>query len=444
MGADGEDNPQHSVTLSGFWIYSTEVTNQQYQLCVDAGLCTAPDPKDNPGYASLGAEDSLKRLSPETQEELGSGDAASANFPVVGVTYDQASAYCSFVHGRLPTEAEWEKAARGPNANVYPWGNGEPTCDLLNFNQCVGQTTNVTAYPQGESYYHALDLEGNTFEWVADWYDAEYYPVSQVEDPRGPDTGEERSVRSSSYESTPDQIPAATRFHELPTNHRKDLGFRCVVDDPTYFAPFCQTVVVTGLGGPSPSAGSCPAQYIKSEPVCLPGDVPGEIVTFGPGPFVPGSGVFGTALVDCKPSSFDTKEVKWVCKAPAGATFFFTNVCSVSGTEGCVPGYAYDAVSKSCLPKPGTSTSGKCLPGFTYDPATQCCSAVPGSAGPYAPCPPGFPYWKDTNKCTRVVTVSVSLIPGVCTRKPPGNEPPPGNPPPCDPNDPINFPNGCP
>jgi len=128
MGVDGPDNPQHTVTLSDFWIYSTKVTDQQYANCVQAGGCTTPDKNDHPSF----------------------NDPAGANNPVVGVTYDQASAYCTFVHGRLPTEAEWEKTARGPNANIYPWGNGAPSCDLLNYNQCVGQTTNVILDPQGQ------------------------------------------------------------------------------------------------------------------------------------------------------------------------------------------------------------------------------------------------------------------------------------------------------
>jgi len=442
MGADAADNPKHTATLSDFWIYNTKVTNQQFALCVKAGDCTAPDPNDNPGYNSLDTTGNLKIASPDTKGgDPGYSRVAGANDPVVGVSYGQAAAYCTYVHARLPTEAEWEKTARGPDGNVYPWGNGAPSCDLLNFNKCVGNTTNVITYSQGRSYYQALDMEGNVFEWAADWYDPAYYKTAPAQDPTGPNTGEDRSIRSTSYESTADQVPAATRFHDLPTNHRSDLGFRCVVDDPTYFAPFCQTVVVTGVNGPLPATGSCPKTYLHSEPVCLPGNVPGEIVTFGPKDTTPGGGVsFDLGPGGCSFVSADTSS-KWVCKAPSGpgAKFYFIDVCKVSGTEGCVPGYEYDAATKNCIPKPGTATSGKCLPGLTYDPASQCCTAIPGSAGPYAPCPPGFPYWKDTNKCTRVVTLTTPLIPGVCTSK----KNPPDNPP-CNPNDPINFPNGCP
>src|SRR5512143_781081 len=153
MGHGGSDNPEHTVSLSDFWIYQAKVTNQQYALCVKAGKCKTPDPVDDFTF----------------------NDITHANDPVVGVNWQQASSYCSFVHGQLPTEAQWEKTARGPDANIYPWGNNAPVCNLLNYNNCVGKITNTTIYPDGQSYYHGLDLEGNVFEWVADWYDPLYY-----------------------------------------------------------------------------------------------------------------------------------------------------------------------------------------------------------------------------------------------------------------------------
>ncbi len=208
MGHGGSDNPEHTVNLSDYWIYQGKVTNAEYGLCVAAGKCKAPDAVDDFTF----------------------NDVTHANDPVVGVTWQQASDYCGFVHGRLPTEAEWEKAARGPDGNIYPWGNNSPVCDYLNFNNCVGKITNVTIYRKGQSYYHALDMEGNVFEWVGDWYDALYYKSSAGQDPQGPDAGQVRSVRSSSYKSKIDQIPASTRFYEGPTTHVRTLGFRCVVD----------------------------------------------------------------------------------------------------------------------------------------------------------------------------------------------------------------------
>jgi formylglycine-generating enzyme required for sulfatase activity len=189
MGAAGEDNPVHTVKLNNYWIYQTEVTNSQYARCVSASKCAPPDSTENKHFA----------------------DALWSNDPVVGVTYDQAVSYCSWVNASLPTEAQWEKAARGPDGNQFPWGNTAPACGLLNYNYCVGQTTDVSTHIPGKSYYGALDMAGNVFEWVADWYDPVYYTTSPGNDPTGPSDGDKRAVRSSSYESGGDQSMPAKR-----------------------------------------------------------------------------------------------------------------------------------------------------------------------------------------------------------------------------------------
>jgi formylglycine-generating enzyme required for sulfatase activity len=157
MGHGMADNPEHTVILSDFWIYSTEVTNYQYSLCIDQGRCAPPDQSDNPEYQSF---DGL-------------------NKPVVGVAYEQARAYCSFMNAELPTEAQWEKAARGAEGRPFPWGDEDPSCDLLNFNNCLKHTTDVTANPDGAGFYGALNMAGNVYEWVADWYDPVYYESSE-------------------------------------------------------------------------------------------------------------------------------------------------------------------------------------------------------------------------------------------------------------------------
>ena len=203
-------------------------------------------------------------------------DALHSNDPMVGVDHDQAGAYCNFVHARLPTEAEWEKAARGPNGNIYPWGDGAPSCDLLNYSTCVGNTTPVTTYPNGQSYYHAFDMEGNVLEWVADWYHADYYLNAPTDDPQGPDKGQERSVRSSAYNSGGDQTQAFIRSHSSPEIVRDNLGFRCVVeaDDINYFAPFCEypaTYGTDGVGGATAGEQTileCPEISIHQSPYC--------------------------------------------------------------------------------------------------------------------------------------------------------------------------------
>ena len=190
MGGDGQDNPRHIVSLSDFWIYQVEVSNHMYRLCVDLGNCSPPDPKDNPIFY----------------------DRREGSKPVVGLNWSQASDYCGFVNGRLPTEAEWEKTMRGPDGNLYPWGNEAPTCNLLNFDACIHKTTFVGSYPQGESYYKALDGAGNVFEWVNDWYSANYYGAAPTQDPPGAASGSRRAVRSSAFNTDGYLTEVSRRF----------------------------------------------------------------------------------------------------------------------------------------------------------------------------------------------------------------------------------------
>lgn len=216
---NGYDAPAHKVTLSSYWIQQTSVTNRMYEQCVKAGGCSAPTQQlggpvfTNPEYAS---------------------------HPVVGVNWDQAQAYCTWVQGSLPTEAQWEKAARGQNGNTYPWGEAKPTCNLLNFGNCYGRTTNVDAYDAGQSPFGILDMAGNVFEWVADWYDAQYYSQSPAENPTGPVSGQYRVIRGSSFESVEEQTISAIRRFDEQGDSRRDTGFRCVVNNPQPFAPYCQ------------------------------------------------------------------------------------------------------------------------------------------------------------------------------------------------------------
>ncbi len=194
MGYGSEENLEHEVMLGDFWIYREEVTNSQYALCVLLGKCSPPYPEFNANY----------------------GKYERRNDPVTGVRWDQAQAYCDFVKGRLPTEAEWEKTARGPDGNVYPWGDAAPNCDLANVGRCNDETTEVTKYPKGASFYGAGNMVGNVFEWVGDWYEPQYYKVSPADNPPGPETGVFRSVRSSMYNTEFYLSEPARRFREYP------------------------------------------------------------------------------------------------------------------------------------------------------------------------------------------------------------------------------------
>jgi hypothetical protein len=355
MGGKGTDDPEHPVTISDYWVYSTKVTNQQYALCVSLGKCTPPDPDDNPGYS----------------------DHQRANNPVTGVTYDQAATYCGFVQGRLPTEAEWEKAARDPQGGNYPWGDTTPTCELANFDNCANGMTSVVNYSNGGSYYGALDMAGNAFEWTADWYDANYYQNSPAENPPGPESGTARVVRSSGYDSKPEQVAITNRNSEDPQNHRANLGFRCVVDEPTYFAPLCESPLVYGQGGGTAQevgSSTCPSLDLVQVKYCN-GKFPATNVTVNgsPDPTIDSEG--------CIP--IDNPNTL-VCQPPSVVSAQANCQVEISGDSACPSGYSVQG--NTCTADGG---QGACLDGMTYDSSKQCCSLSSGSGVTQHLCLPG-------------------------------------------------------
>jgi formylglycine-generating enzyme required for sulfatase activity len=209
----GDEQPAHTVALDGFWIDRTEVTNGQYRQCVDAGTC------DPPAASSSSTRDSYY------------GDSAYDGYPVIWVTWHQAAAYCEWAGARLPTEAEWEYAARGSDRRMYPWGNAAPDCAKANYlgkdGGCVGDTTAVGSYPAGASWCNTLDMAGNVWEWVADWYEIGYYGRSPSRNPMGPSSGEYRVLRGGSRYDAAYIVRSAHRYGYLPDNANNDVGFRC-------------------------------------------------------------------------------------------------------------------------------------------------------------------------------------------------------------------------
>lgn len=184
MGSDkGDSNekPVHSVYLDAFWIDQTEVTSAMYSKCVRDTACNPPS----------------QSKSATRQSYYGNPDFN--DYPVVYVSWDDANAYCAWATRRLPTEAEWEKAARGTDSRNYPWGNSAPTSKLLNYNKYIGDTTKTGSYPDGASLYGAFDMAGNVSEWVADLYRELYYASSPRSNPPGPNQGSARVVRGGSF-----------------------------------------------------------------------------------------------------------------------------------------------------------------------------------------------------------------------------------------------------
>jgi formylglycine-generating enzyme required for sulfatase activity len=398
---NGLDNPSHVVDVSGFWIYRSKVTNAQYALCVAAGICTPPQDQN---------------VLTEMQSPL------LRDRPILAVDWNQADAYCKWVNGHLPTEAQWEKTARGPDSHIYPWGDAQPTCDLLNANNCIGVTTPVNNYPAGKSYYEALDMAGNAYEWIQDWYDANYYYNSPALDPAGPATaqpGTGRVVRGSGYTSAFDTVSSANRYYEDPLMYRLDRGFRCVVDAPTQPVPYCEAAARKSTGSDVPSSCQPPSVQVGGQ-YCSGKSPYTNLITAGSVDTVT------SAALNC----VDQGGGIWACTGPAQSKAEVT-VCSCGAGSGlpasipskpseCPIGYELNADGNVCLADPDTDGDPVCPSGFSpylSGSSTVCVAdtvpsipAIPSV--PSIPCPVGTYYDAAVNSCVGITTGTQTCQPG--------------------------------
>ncbi len=201
--------PLHRVLLRGFWMDRTEVSNAEYGQCVAEGVCQPPT-----------------SFSSYTRSEY-FGNPTYAAYPVIYVSWDDANSFCRWAGGRLPTEAEWEHAARGEAGGMYPWGDQPPTDSLSNFGFGVGDTSPVGNYPSGASPYGVLDMAGNVAEWVADWFENDYYSLAPLSDPMGPGETGAHVVRGGSWLDNAIMVRSDLRLGYPPDSAYVNLGFRC-------------------------------------------------------------------------------------------------------------------------------------------------------------------------------------------------------------------------
>jgi formylglycine-generating enzyme len=248
MGSDGydADEPQHRVFLDAYWIYKYPVTNDQFSAFIaDTGYKTSGE---NFGWGWIFEGSGVRKANGAywaAPEGIGSTIAGLGAHPVVQISYSDADTYCKWAGGRLPTEAEWEKAARGETGNTFPWGDGPVTdlranycdrncpCDWADRNQDDGfaRTSPVGYYQDGASLYGAMDMAGNIWEWVSDWYKSNYYHQSPEENPLGPSYGDYRVIRGGSWVSQAKYLRSSYRYYSDPDDTSNDHGFRCILQD---------------------------------------------------------------------------------------------------------------------------------------------------------------------------------------------------------------------
>ncbi len=228
MGSDswsGSEQPAHTVYLDGFYIDQFEVSNAAFaEFLNEVG-------NQIEGVAGKAhwVEESDPDLRIHRLDGIWQPDEGWENHPMNEVTWFGAASFCEWREARLPSEAEWEKAARGTDGRTYPWGEAEPTCKMANFSGCFYDSVPIDSYPEWVSPYGVYNMAGNVHEWTNDWYGEDYYANSPTENPTGPENGDYKVFRGASWFNANFQTRTTYRYPKLPVLTYKANGFRCAI-----------------------------------------------------------------------------------------------------------------------------------------------------------------------------------------------------------------------
>ena len=233
-----DQKPQRTIFLDAFWIDRTEVTNYQFAQFVTGTNYKSTAERIGTGFVYKPTTNTFVTISgADWQHPNGSTSniAGKENEPVSQISWDDAEMYCSWAGRRLPTEAEWEKAARGIDGRLFPWGRSQPQSSFLNFNLTNNGPVSVESFPNGASPYGATDMSGNLWEWTADYYRENYYSIAPYLNPKGPSTGDGYVKRGGSWAtlSSTEMVFVMTTFRlwNIPEWRNNVSGFRCAMND---------------------------------------------------------------------------------------------------------------------------------------------------------------------------------------------------------------------
>lgn len=435
------ERPRHVIDLAyEYWMGKFILTNRQFSEFIKDTKYETTAEKEGGWHPKQGKF--IKGVDWKHPTDKQDKWEDKEDHPVVQVSWDDAMAYCKWFNEtfkselgglllRLPTEAEWEKAARGTDAFIYPWGNDAPACDKSNFADCQKLSAdNVIAREAGRSPYKLFDMAGNVFEWVQDWYDPEAYT-------KGISLNEHKVIRGGAFHSTAEDVRTFVRSFDLPTAVREDLGFRCVLENEAVqnAAPMCEMGVVVA---PGPQYEDCFYELDVTATYCSNGKPYANVeINTNDGQYIGGFGALPPGECNLGDPA--------VCTGPELSSF------EVKGTKKCVVPdigitecpVGYEPQNNVCV-LVGSNEPGVCPNGFNTDPSSGCCSVV---IAPEPMCPPGYGY--EAPHCTKYIQSTVQVNLPSCTIKDKPDEEPEPEPLPDPTQPPICIPNpatggGCP